>query len=198
MTPEKFNLNIQTPEGEEGNDEITKLKAELMAIKPPLDDAIKRQNLKEAEELFAKAKELKAQLDILRKSKEIKTIEINGQTLELGPTLGEMTWDEIPSKLEEINKTLKPGEKPWRVPTKEEFEEIGKQVNEINNGYSYPDEQKQAKVKAKMKSLGFEHGESYWSGTEYTAGDAWLSSWYNHVISFYGSKERQISVRCVR
>jgi hypothetical protein len=78
MTPENFNLQIQTPEGEEGNDEISKLKAEMMSYKPLIEDAVKRQNLKEAEELFAKAKELKARLDELRNIKKMTFLDFEG------------------------------------------------------------------------------------------------------------------------
>jgi uncharacterized membrane-anchored protein len=80
--PRKLQPKIQTPETGD-SDEISKLKAEMMSYKPLIDDAIKRQNLKEAEALFAKAKELKEKLNELRKKKEIKTIEINGQTMNL-------------------------------------------------------------------------------------------------------------------
>jgi hypothetical protein len=66
---ETFNLNIQTPESGD-NDEISQLKAEMMSYKPLIDDAIKRQNLKEAEALFAKAKELKERLTELREQRK--------------------------------------------------------------------------------------------------------------------------------
>jgi hypothetical protein len=69
MTPENFNLNIATPETGD-NDEISQLKAEMMSYKPLIEDAVKRQNLKEAEELFRKAKELKAKLVELREQQK--------------------------------------------------------------------------------------------------------------------------------
>lgn len=59
MTPENFNLNIQTGEGIQENEELKQLREELLKYKPLLEDAIKRQNLKEAETLLSKAKELK-------------------------------------------------------------------------------------------------------------------------------------------
>jgi hypothetical protein len=64
---ETFNLNIQTPESGD-NDEISQLKAEMMSYKPLIDDAIKRQNLKEAEELFEEAKKAKAKLEAHKES----------------------------------------------------------------------------------------------------------------------------------
>jgi polyhydroxyalkanoate synthesis regulator phasin len=199
MTPENFNLNILTPEGEGDSDEISKLKEEMMSYKPLIDDAIKRQNLKEAEELFAKAKELKEKLNQLRnKEKGTITIEINGQTMELGPELGEMSWDEIPARLEELNKTLKPGEKLWGIPTKEEFEEIEKQVNEIKKDESLSAEQKVAQIKDKLKALGFEYNTHYWSSTSKGRDCAWYAFWGDVSGCFGGDMYNQYSVRCVR
>jgi hypothetical protein len=204
MTPEKLNLNIQTPSGEEGNDEISKLKAEMMSYKPLIDDAIKRQNLKEAEALFKKAKEAKAKLDELReqlKTKEngIYSIEINGTKMELGPEIGIMAFDEIPEKLEVFNKTLKPGEKTWRLPTKEEFEEIGKPIREIWKDESLTRDQKEKKAKEKVESLGFTFNGCYWSSSQDVNFVDEFCDWFSGKGEVHHSKKKcEWNVRIIR
>jgi hypothetical protein len=200
MTPENFNLQIQTPETGD-NDEISKLKSEMMSYKPLIEDAIKRQSLKEAEELFAKAKELKAKLNELRnKEKGIYTVEINGQTLELGPILGMMKWYEIPAKLEELNKTLKPSEKPWRVPTLREYEEIGKPIRKIWDDKKLTTEEKKLKIKGVLERLGFVE-DMYWSDTEdisTKSSYAWVAHWVDDVKYYTDNTLFKYSVRCIR
>jgi hypothetical protein len=199
MTPENFNLQIQTPETGD-NDEIKQLKAEMMSYKPLIDDAIKRQNVQEAEELFAKAKELKAKLKELKnKEKGIYQIQINGEKLELGPTLGEMTWDEIPAKLEEINKTLKPGEKPWRLPTKEEYNEIEAPIVKIAQDEFLREDKKIDKIKEKIGSLGFTGNVGYWSGSNSDSfdGGAWVFDIENGLL-YESFKNNSGQVRFIR
>jgi hypothetical protein len=198
MTPENFNLQIQTPETGD-SDEISKLKAEMMSYKPLLDDAIKRQNLKEAEALFAKAKELKAKLDELRKTKEIKTIEIRGQKLEVGPNLGEMSWNEIPAKLEELNKTLKPGEKPWRVLTADEFKIIGMEltdqlIEDIVTSSQNPD-----RIRRRFEFLGLKQNAYYWSNLSEDTKTALAWNWESYQGSLVKNDiSSQLTVLCVR
>jgi hypothetical protein len=96
------------------------------------------------------------------------TIEINGEKFELGPTLKHMSWNEIPAKLEELNKTLKPEEKPWRVPTDMEYKEIGNPISEtlaVRTLYLSNKEwsAKSKKAKELVESLGFIWNKKYWS-----------------------------------
>jgi hypothetical protein len=194
---ETFNLNIQTPETGD-NDEISKLKAEMLSYKPLIYDAVKRQNLKEAEELFAKAKELKEKLNDLReqaklkenKEKGIYQIEINGEKLELGPTLGPMAWNEIPEKIDELNKSLKKDEKPWRVLTKEEFERMWEKVGKMRNEGSL--------LKENIESLGFKYNELYWSSSNYSSAKAWCTSLSSILYNTCEHKSEHYSVRCIR
>jgi hypothetical protein len=46
---------------------------------------------------------------------------IESSKLEWGPDLGEMSWDDAQTKIAELNKGLAEGEKPWRLPTKDEL-----------------------------------------------------------------------------
>ena len=46
---------------------------------------------------------------------------IESSTLEWGPELGKMSWDEAQAKIEELNKNLVEGEKPWRLPESDEI-----------------------------------------------------------------------------
>ena len=68
-----------------------------------------------------------------------------GQKLEWGPDLGQMSWNDTQAKINELNKGLVEGEKKWRLPTKDEL------VAEFDKTHSTP--------------VGFEGGP-YWYGTE--------------------------------
>jgi hypothetical protein len=49
------------------------------------------------------------------------TENIESSKLEWGPDLGEMSWYDAQTKIAELNSTLPEGEKPWRLPTKDEL-----------------------------------------------------------------------------
>jgi len=51
--------------------------------------------------------------------------------LEWGPSLGLMTWDNATKKLDELNTSIKNGEKPWRLPTVKEI------TDAIDNGEEF-------------------------------------------------------------
>ena len=46
---------------------------------------------------------------------------IESSKLEWGPELGQMSWDNAQTKIAELNSGLAEGEKPWRLPTADEF-----------------------------------------------------------------------------
>jgi len=47
---------------------------------------------------------------------------IESSKLEWGPELGQMSWNDAQEKITELNAKLAEGEKPWRLPTKDELE----------------------------------------------------------------------------
>ncbi|MFA5934610.1 MAG: DUF1566 domain-containing protein [Candidatus Paceibacterota bacterium] len=69
------------------------------------------------------------------------------QKLEWGPELGRMSWYDAENKIAELNAGLLEGEKPWRLPTKDEL------VAEFN--------------KAGKTPIDFQD-DYYWSGTALT------------------------------
>ena len=71
--------------------------------------------------------------------------------LEWGPELGQISWDDAQEKIVELNAKLAEGEKPWRLPTKDEL------VAEFEKTGSTP--------------IGFQSG-SYWSNTTHLGGDS--------------------------
>jgi hypothetical protein len=96
-----------------------------------------------------------------------KIIEIDGKKFELGPNLGELTWDDMNEKIAELNKTLANGEKPWRVFTREEYYELERRINSILNNKGLSAEERSTKSNEFIISLGFESGKRYWSSTKY-------------------------------
>jgi len=81
---------------------------------------------------------------IAKEEKSDKAESIESSKLEWGPELGQMSWNTAQSKIEKLNKDLKKGEKPWRLPTKDEL------VAEFNKAGGTP--------------AGFQR-DYYWSGT---------------------------------
>ena len=63
-----------------------------------------------------------------------------------------------------MNKTLKAEEKPWRIPTKQEYEELGKTINEISRNKK--GEESLLEAGKYVISLGFAPNEVYWSSTQ--------------------------------
>jgi hypothetical protein len=124
-----------------------------------------------------------------------KTIEINGIILEVGPNLGELSWDDMNESVEKLNKTLNEGEKPWRILTKEEYDELMKPIAAMEN---MSDEQFREVVKKYLSSIGFDDDNiAYWSSTEYTDEDAWI------FYGIYGYTEKspkteKLAVQCFR
>jgi hypothetical protein len=51
---------------------------------------------------------------------------IESSKLEWGPTIGSMDWRDTQIYIEELNRNLAEGEKPWRLPTKDELVEESK------------------------------------------------------------------------
>jgi len=45
-------------------------------------------------------------------------------SFEWGPELGRMSWDEAQEKITELNNSLKEGEESWRLPAKEEWDQV--------------------------------------------------------------------------
>ena len=85
--------------------------------------------------------------------------------------LGEMIWDEATQRVKELG----PG---WRLPTREEFENI-----------LYPD-------KPKIPNL--KEDDYYWSSSEYTANYAWTFLFYNGTAHYFTNKNYPYYVRPVR
>ncbi len=58
-----------------------------------------------------------------------------GQKLEWGPDLDEMNWNDAQEKIKELNSKLSEGEKPWRLPTKDELVAEFKKTGSIPAGF---------------------------------------------------------------
>jgi hypothetical protein len=97
-----------------------------------------------------------------------KIIEINGQKLEMGPDLGEMQWTEISGNLDRLNLGLKSNEKRFRLPTAEEFRELGKPILVIQKEEQLTSYGKEDKIKEYIESVGLSVDKFYWSSTEGT------------------------------
>jgi hypothetical protein len=110
-----------------------------------------------------------------------------------------MSWDEIPARLEELNKTLKPGEKPWRVPTKEEFEEIGKKIGEIWDNNSLTNEQKEIKVKEKLQYFDLDDKKKYWVNSSFNE-DVSLADCFYPLLGkvWFDQTHLKCSIQCIR
>ena len=102
-----------------------------------------------------------------------------GQKLEWGPELGKMSWNDAQVKIAELNAGLAEGEKPWRLPTKDEL------VAEFNKTRSTP--------------AGLQR-ESYWSGTTYPdgLGYAYGVSMGSGDVNYGYKEDRGSLVRLVR
>ena len=103
---------------------------------------------------------------------------IESSKLEWGPDLGQLSWNTAQVKIEKLNKDLKKGEKPWRLPTKDEL------VAEFN--------------KAGKTPAGFER-RYYWSGTTRPQDSdyAYYVSMGSGLVYFLKDLPN-ILVRCVR
>lgn len=66
--------------------------------------------------------------EVIPNEEKIEAIEFN---FEIGPELGEMSWDEAITKINDLNATLQTRDKKWRLPTKDEFNRLGKPIVEI-------------------------------------------------------------------
>ena len=58
-----------------------------------------------------------------------------GQSLEWGPDLGKMSYLDALKKIEELNGSLADGEKPWRLPTKDELVDEFNKIKSIPRGF---------------------------------------------------------------
>jgi hypothetical protein len=127
------------------------------------------------------------------------TIEILGKKIEVGPYLGEFDWNAISAELDKLNKTLKAGEKEWRILSKEEYKELEKQTNAIWNDKVLSDTEKKTKFNEFITGLGFAPGRVYWSSTEHAGSRDFAYIWntYYGDVS-YSYKGYKLSVQAVR
>lgn len=187
MTQEKWTEHLKVQE---------ELKQKKEQIKQIVDEL--QSKIDELKGLGINTEQLEVQLTEILREKAENTIEINGQKVELGPDLGLSAWTDIERKLDELNASLKEDEKPWRIPTKSEFEEIGRPIQEIWSS-NLSKEEKEKQAKEYIETLGFAWGGFYWSRTEFAdnSGSAWgWSTSYGSVGDF--DKRYEGLVRCVR
>ena len=126
-----------------------------------------------------------------------------GLSFEWGPELGDMSWSDAQEKIAELNKTLKEGEKLWRLPTKEEWEEVLKPFNEAQEkDVSEEDLKKIIEDIRKTNNLQL---DGYWSSTPFSSdykGYAWfviIHSYACYVGNDYHNRGvDHFLVRCVR
>ena len=89
---------------------------------------------------------------------------------------GSYNWDEAEEQIELLNSQNYKGFNDWRLPTKEELDEIYLNRNEIG-GFS---------------------AISYWSSTEYIAGLVWIQYFSSGYQNFNLKEYSLRQVRCVR
>ena len=104
---------------------------------------------------------------------------IESSKLEWGPELGPMSWYDAQKKIIKLNKSLPEGEKPWRLPTKDELRA------EFKKNGSTP--------------TGFQE-QSYWSSTTHPNGPdfAYEVRMYDGNTPCCDKDALSIHVRCVR
>jgi hypothetical protein len=107
-----------------------------------------------------------------------KIIEISGVKLEVGPDLGELSWDGMNQNIAELNRVLTDGKKPWRVLTKEEYEELGKHAKVIRNDEELSEEQNSENFNKFVINLGFTPDRYYRSSTEDEDDKNYTYGWY--------------------
>jgi hypothetical protein len=105
---------------------------------------------------------------------------IESSKIEWGPELGEMSWNVAQEKIAELNSKLVEGEKPWRLPTKNELID-GVKKNTGSSQQNFP-------------------SATYWSSTADSDSPKAFAWWLNGGFSGmnYYDKKSQFSVRCVR
>jgi hypothetical protein len=94
-----------------------------------------------------------------------KIIEIGGKKFEVGPFFGLKNWDDMSEMIADVNNTLKEGEKPFRVLTNEEYNEIVKTCRVICGEKGLSNIEKKTKFDEFVTSLGFGPSNYYWSST---------------------------------
>jgi len=124
-------------------------------------------------------------------------IEIGGKKIEIGPSLSSVHWNEINTELEKLNKTLESGEKEWRIFSKEEYQELGKQIIAIRNEHGFD---KDAKITEYLKGLGIERGWEYWSSTDWEGLSSCAYFWDSKdgEMYHYDKDQYKASILCVR
>ena len=115
-------------------------------------------------------------------------LEVNGVKLEIGPDLGDFLWNEISTKLAEMNNQCKEGEESWRTMTADEFKEIGKEINKL---WKEPGRNnREAVISEMVKRLGFKPDHSYWAGSCYDDGQDKTNVWSSRTGEInYASKK---------
>jgi hypothetical protein len=128
-------------------------------------------------------------------------------SFEWGPELGRMSWNDTQEKIAELNETLGEGERPWRLPTKEEWLEVVKPLAAVTEkidkkkGWSKIDEERSENaIKRIIRENNLKTNNSYWSSTDVP--DDSTKVWYleTHDLSFRKA-DKNVGlnlVRCVR
>lgn len=128
-------------------------------------------------------------------------------SFEWGPELEKMGWDKAQEKIAELNEMLGEGERPWRLPTKEEWLEVFKPLAEVTEkidkkgGWSKIDEERfENVIKRIIRENNLKSDDSYWSSTDVP--DDSTKVWYieTHDLSFREA-DKNVGfnlVRCVR
>jgi len=115
-----------------------------------------------------------------------------------GPVLGGMSWIEAEEEIVALNKQLKEGEDPWRLPTKEEWEEVLKPFTEADEkGVSDEELHKTLEDIRKTNNL---QSNYYWSSTTGAdfPSDALVVNMYSGNVSYNNKDIDGILARCVR
>lgn len=131
----------------------------------------------EKETIEYKRAKIEHKADILTEKSGKESVE--SSKLEWGPELGQMSWNNAQTKIDNLNKKLGKGEKPWRLPTKDEL------VAEFSKTDSTP--------------AGFQSG-CYWSGTTHPgySDGAYIVLMYNGNVDDGNKGFPNVRVRCVR
>lgn len=104
---------------------------------------------------------------------------IEESKLELGPNLSPMSWNDAQEKISKLNKNITKGEKPWRLPSKDELVAEFKITNSTPDGFI---------------------SDFYWSGTTHPDNSdiAYVVTMgFGEVVTF-AKDVPDIRARCVR
>jgi len=128
---------------------------------------------------------------------ELKNIKL---PFEWGPELGKMSWKDASQRVTELTEDLKEGEKPWRLPTREEWDKVVepymKQLSLRTSGKGTYDAFARAVEFVRQKN-NLREGGCYWLSEPYQS-CCMDDNRYHGIHTYYHGYGDDAFVKCVR